>query len=223
MKEAVRTTINYFALNWLAYVYGLLNTLVTGLASSALLWVTMLVGEGTSLDTSIPDPTTISWEAWGYFALVGGVIRALWYLKNVPWPKFDLPKTITPILLAIALIIHLIFIVSCATHGATKAKSIDITTSKGGRIQGTDIELGQDFQLTKDADGTIHVGLKTTAYHVQLDAQEKAALIEGGKIVSSMGTKALAAWLTSGASEVMPFVSALVKAAPQLESQSNPE
>lgn len=116
-------------------------------------------------------------------------------------------------------------VISCAQRGETTAKKVHITTSKGAQVEAEDVTLGQDFKyLREDADGSrISLGMETTAVYVHLNGQDKAALIEGLRILETAGAKALATYFTGGASEAVQFLSAAAKARGQLEQPQGNE
>jgi hypothetical protein len=132
-------------------------------------------------------------------------------------------KKLVYMVCGISLVVSLLILVSCSTTGTTKAKKIDITTTQGAHIKGEGVELGQDFMLIKDAEGNLTVGFKTTSYHVQINAQDRAALLELGKLAKDGATDAVAAYLTSGGSQALAVLQKVAKQVEVQDAQRRPE
>jgi len=109
-------TQNY-KMKLLKWFIGLLKSVAAGIGSSTTLFLTMIPCH--SRIEGIPDPASISWKGWGYFVLVGMIVKAAEYLRNIELPNITLPKT-SLFSFCICLVILL---ASCATTEENDART----------------------------------------------------------------------------------------------------
>lgn len=136
-------------------------------------------------------------------------------------PKNRGPRFVWLILLLACLAFWAVFIVAifsgCAggTGSSLKGKNFKYESATA-KISAEDLDVSIDQDLLARR-GDLTLGLTTTAYHVALDAQEKAAFVKAGEMVRDLGGKGLALWLSGGSSEAAAFLSTLAKKSIELQ------